>query len=143
MHQVLREILDTQTVWDGNESIPLYDNMSEEGGGLITKAIEMVKPQVTLEVGSAVAFRPFSFAMLWWRRASNANTSSSTQIKNLYSVISGCKIYSARAMSTLSNYTRSHLNWLYRDFLPREHEFKSLLSTGGIPSIIRWSISFI
>jgi len=51
MHQVLREILDTQTVWDGNESIPLYDNMSEEGGGLITKAIEMVKPQVTLEVG--------------------------------------------------------------------------------------------
>jgi len=51
MHQILREILDTQIVWDGNDSLPLHDHMTEEDGGLITKAIQTVKPQVTLEVG--------------------------------------------------------------------------------------------
>jgi predicted O-methyltransferase YrrM len=51
MHQILREILDTQTVWDGSTSLPLYDNMSAEDCRLITAAIKTVKPKVSLEVG--------------------------------------------------------------------------------------------
>jgi predicted O-methyltransferase YrrM len=51
MHQILREILDTQIVWDRDDSLPLHDNISEEDGGLITKAIQSVKPKTTLEVG--------------------------------------------------------------------------------------------
>ncbi len=51
MNQVLREILDTQVVSDGNISVPLHDNMSEEDCELITEAIKTVKPQVSLEVG--------------------------------------------------------------------------------------------
>jgi predicted O-methyltransferase YrrM len=51
MHQILKEILDTQTVWDGTNSLPLHDNMTEEDCGLITEAINTVKPRVSLEVG--------------------------------------------------------------------------------------------
>jgi len=51
MHQILREILDTGTVWDGSDSLPLYDNMTEEDCRLITEAIKTAKPQVSLEVG--------------------------------------------------------------------------------------------
>jgi predicted O-methyltransferase YrrM len=51
VNQILREILDTGIVWDGNNSLPLHDNMSEEDCGLITQAIRTVKPQVSLEIG--------------------------------------------------------------------------------------------
>ncbi|MFL6351367.1 MAG: class I SAM-dependent methyltransferase, partial [Bryobacteraceae bacterium] len=51
MNQTLREILDTGVVWDGSDSLPLHDNMSEEDCGLITEAIKTVKPQVSLEIG--------------------------------------------------------------------------------------------
>jgi hypothetical protein len=51
MNQTLREILDTGIVWDGSDSLPLHDNMSEEDCGLITEAIKTVKPQVSLEIG--------------------------------------------------------------------------------------------
>jgi len=51
MNQTLREILDTGIVWDGGDSLPLHDNMSEEDCRLITEAIKTVKPQVSLEIG--------------------------------------------------------------------------------------------
>lgn len=51
MHRILREILDTGIVWDGNNSCPLRDNMSKQDCELITEAIKTVKPQVSLEVG--------------------------------------------------------------------------------------------
>jgi len=51
MNPVLREILDTGIVWDGNDSVPLHDNMAEEDCALITEAIKTVKPRVSLEVG--------------------------------------------------------------------------------------------
>src|SRR5262252_657843 len=51
MNPVLREILDTGIVRDGNDSVPLHDNMAEEDCALITEAIKTVKPRVSLEVG--------------------------------------------------------------------------------------------
>src|SRR5260370_20508742 len=53
MHRVPREIFDTGIVWDGNDSVPLHDNMAEEDCALITEAIKTVKPRVSLEVGFA------------------------------------------------------------------------------------------
>ena|ERR1700730_16853778 len=88
MHQSHREI---QIVWDGNDSLPLRDHMSEEDGGLITKAIQTVKPEVTLEVGFGCGI-----STLWWQMVPNASTSSSTQIKELYFVISDYRICARR-----------------------------------------------
>jgi predicted O-methyltransferase YrrM len=51
MHQVLREILDSRIVYDGNTPLPLHDNMAEEDCGLITTAIQTVRPQLSIEVG--------------------------------------------------------------------------------------------
>ena len=51
MHRVLREILDSQIVYDGDSPLPLHDVMAEEDCRLITEAIRTVKPQTSLEVG--------------------------------------------------------------------------------------------
>jgi predicted O-methyltransferase YrrM len=51
MHQVLREILDSQIVYDGDSPLPLHDNMAEEDCRLITGAIRAVRPRTSLEVG--------------------------------------------------------------------------------------------
>jgi predicted O-methyltransferase YrrM len=51
MNQILREILNTGIVRDGENSVPLHDNMTEEDCGLITEAIQTVKPRVSLEIG--------------------------------------------------------------------------------------------
>jgi predicted O-methyltransferase YrrM len=53
MNEVLREILVSRTVWDGDNRMPLYDDMDEQDCRLITEAILTVKPQITLEVGFA------------------------------------------------------------------------------------------
>jgi predicted O-methyltransferase YrrM len=51
MHQILREILDSQIVYDGDRPLPLHDNMAEEDCELITAAIQTSKPRISLEVG--------------------------------------------------------------------------------------------
>jgi hypothetical protein len=55
MNPVLREILDTGIVWDGNDS---HDNMAEVDCALITEAIKTVKRGFHLKWVSGAVIRP-------------------------------------------------------------------------------------
>jgi predicted O-methyltransferase YrrM len=53
MNEVLKEILDTKTVQDGNERLPLHSEMTPEEGEIISTVFSEIKPQRSLEVGLA------------------------------------------------------------------------------------------
>ena len=53
MNPILDQILTSESVTDGYETLPLHSSMSPEEGGLIDRAFSHVKPAISLEVGMA------------------------------------------------------------------------------------------
>ena len=53
MNEVLKEIIDTKTVRDGDERLRLHSEMTPEEGEIISSAFATIKPQRSLEVGLA------------------------------------------------------------------------------------------
>lgn len=53
MNIVLKQILDSGRVSDGNETLPLTSFMDEKEGDLLARVVASVKPAISLEVGFA------------------------------------------------------------------------------------------
>src|SRR5215470_12961033 len=53
MNSVLKEILETRQVSDGQETLPLTSFMDEREGDLLAKVVDVVRPATSLEVGFA------------------------------------------------------------------------------------------
>jgi predicted O-methyltransferase YrrM len=53
VNALLNRILDTNTVEEGGEILPLHSNMDREEGELISAAFEKVQPATSLEIGCA------------------------------------------------------------------------------------------